>query len=183
MTDQIEFQGLRKSGQMHKVRLSQNNYQLVAQSAGQSPEVLMSNYNEALESEKRTLSLLVETNFYPGGATPPAAPTQAPLQAGAVGALLEQVQQDPALSRQILQLLLSNALNIAWRKDFLISRFISWLILLAEDVPKKNPSNQLKTIADPRDFSGAVNAIRTHDLILTKDVLCRLSYNSIWRPG
>lgn len=113
MTDQIEFQGLRKSGQMHKVRLSQNNYQLVAQSAGQSPEVLMSNYNEALESEKRTLSLLVETNFYPGGATPPAAPTQAPLQAGAVGALLEQVQQDPALSRQILQLLLSNALNIA----------------------------------------------------------------------
>ncbi len=30
---------------------------------------------------------------------------------------------------------------------------------------------------------GAVNAIRTHDLILTKDVLCRLSYNSKWRPG
>ena len=32
-------------------------------------------------------------------------------------------------------------------------------------------------------LSGAVNAIRTHDLILTKDVLCRLSYNSKWRPG
>ena len=29
--------------------------------------------------------------------------------------------------------------------------------------------------------AGAVNAIRTHDLILTKDVLCRLSYNSKWR--
>lgn len=29
--DQIEFQGLRKSGQMHKVRLSKNNYQLVAE--------------------------------------------------------------------------------------------------------------------------------------------------------
>jgi len=46
---------------MHKVRLSQNNYQLVAENSGQSPEVLMSNYNEAWESEKRTLSLLVET--------------------------------------------------------------------------------------------------------------------------
>ena len=44
--DQIDFQGLQKSGQMHKVRISQNNYQLVAESSGQSPAVLMSNYNE-----------------------------------------------------------------------------------------------------------------------------------------
>ena len=29
--------------------------------------------------------------------------------------------------------------------------------------------------------AGAVNAIRTHDLILTKDVLCRLSYISMYR--
>ena len=50
---------------MHKVRLSQNNYQLVAENSGQSPEVLMSNYNEALESEKRSLSQLVESNYYP----------------------------------------------------------------------------------------------------------------------
>lgn len=62
--NQIEFQGLRKSGQMHKVRLSQNNYQLVAENSGQSPEVLMSNYNEALESEKRVLSQMVENSFY-----------------------------------------------------------------------------------------------------------------------
>ena len=61
----IELQGLRKSGQMHKVRLTSNNYQLVAENSGQSPQVLMSNYNEALDSEKRTLSLLVETSFYP----------------------------------------------------------------------------------------------------------------------
>ena len=67
--DQIEFQGLRKSGQMHKVRLSQNNYQLVAENSGQSPEVLMSNYNEALESEKRSLSQLVESNYYPSSNT------------------------------------------------------------------------------------------------------------------
>lgn len=47
--ERIDFQGLRKSGQMHKVRLSQNNYQLVAENAGQSPEVLMNHYNEALD--------------------------------------------------------------------------------------------------------------------------------------
>ena len=49
--ERIDFQGLRKSGQMHKVRLSQNNYQLVAENAGQSPEVLMNHYNEALDYE------------------------------------------------------------------------------------------------------------------------------------
>lgn len=51
--ERIDFQGLRKSGQMHKVRLTQNNYQLVAENSGQSPEVLMSNYNEAREIEKQ----------------------------------------------------------------------------------------------------------------------------------
>lgn len=50
---------------MHKVRLSQNNYQLVAENAGQSPEVLMNHYNEALDYEKRALSRLVENSFYP----------------------------------------------------------------------------------------------------------------------
>ena len=63
--EQIEFQGLRKSGQMHKVRLTQNNYQLVAENSGQSPEVLMSNYNEAREIEKRALTAMVERSFYP----------------------------------------------------------------------------------------------------------------------
>lgn len=63
--DMIEFQGLRKSGQMHKVRLSQNNYQFVAESSSQSLEVLMSHYNEALESEKRALARLIEDSFYP----------------------------------------------------------------------------------------------------------------------
>ena len=63
--ERIDFQGLRKPGQMHKVRLSQNNYQLVAENAGQSPEVLMNHYNEALDYEKRALSRLVENSFYP----------------------------------------------------------------------------------------------------------------------
>lgn len=105
--DQIEFQGLRKSGQMHKVRLSKNNYQLVAESSGQSPEVLMSNYNEALDSEKRTLSLLVETSFYPTS-TPDEKKAPEPLQASA---LMEQLQQNPELSRQLLQMLLGGALG------------------------------------------------------------------------
>ena len=106
--DQIEFQGLRKSGQMHKVRLSKNNYQLVAENSGQSPEVLMSNYNETLESEKRTLSLLVETSFYPN--TAPVSDTPSAAEAK-VDVLLQQLQQDPVLSQQLLQKLFSNALG------------------------------------------------------------------------
>lgn len=60
----ISFHGLRKSGQMHKVRLSQNNYQLVAEAAGHTPRVLMAHYNEVFDSEKRALVSLVEDNFY-----------------------------------------------------------------------------------------------------------------------
>lgn len=93
---------------MHKVRLSKNNYQLVAENSGQSPEVLMSNYNEALESEKRTLSLLVETSFYPN--TTPVSDVPSATEAQ-VDALLQKLQQDPALSQQLLQKLLSNALG------------------------------------------------------------------------
>ena len=61
--DPIDFQGLRKSGQMQKIRLSMNNYQLVAENAGQSPEVLMHHYNEVLDSEKQDLSRLVEQDL------------------------------------------------------------------------------------------------------------------------
>ena len=101
--DQIEFQGLRKSGQMHKVRITKNNYQLVAESAGQSPEVLMSNYNEALDSEKRTLSLMVETSFYPQA--------QKPQVSSEVATVLETIQNNPELTQQILQALLSGAVH------------------------------------------------------------------------
>lgn len=90
---------------MHKVRLTKNNYQLVAENSGQSPEVLMSNYNEALDSEKRTLSLLVETSFYPQSSDNNAA-TEKSID---VDATLQAIQGNPKLARQILQLLLSNA--------------------------------------------------------------------------
>lgn len=106
--DQIEFQGLRKSGQMHKVRLSKNNYQLVAENSGQSPEVLMSNYNEALESEKRTLSLMVETSFYPQTST---AGVKTPTAGLEMDAVLQAIQNNPELSKQILQTLLLGAVH------------------------------------------------------------------------
>jgi len=105
--DQIEFQGLRKSGQMHKVRLTQNNYQLVAENSGQSPEVLMSNYNEAWDSEKRTLSLLVETSFYQTAATTIENPPQTDEKARIISAILS----DPALTEQLVQLLQGSAVT------------------------------------------------------------------------
>jgi len=105
--EQIEFQGLRKSGQMHKVRLSNNNYQLVAENSGQSPEVLMSNYNEALDSEKRTLSMLVETSFYASGDDAPGVVQPAQELQG----VLRAIQENPQLSQQLMQLLLSGALS------------------------------------------------------------------------
>lgn len=98
--EQIEFQGLRKSGQMHKVRLSQNNYQLVAENSGQSPEVLMSNYNEARETEKRALAAMVERSFYPLARHEEAAINP---QAASI---MEALNGNPELAGQILKTLL-----------------------------------------------------------------------------
>lgn len=107
--DMLEFQGLRKSGQMHKVRLSNNNYQLVAEAAGQSPEVLMSNYNEAQESEKRALSEKVEESFYPSSTRKQ--PVESEKKIFEAQDLLLKVQEDPDLSQQLLRLLLSSAIS------------------------------------------------------------------------
>ena len=66
----------------------------------------MSNYNEALDSEKRTLSLLVETSFYPQAVTDTKA------QVGSeVETILQTIQNNPELSKQILQTLLLHAVN------------------------------------------------------------------------
>lgn len=107
--DMLEFQGLRKSCQMHKVRLSNNNYQLVAEAAGQSPEVLMSNYNEAQDCEKRALSEKVEESFYSPTTTAQTA-VHAKKEFEAQD-LLAKVQEDPDLSQQLLRLLLSSAIS------------------------------------------------------------------------
>ena len=103
--DQIEYQGLRKSGQMHKVRLSQNNYQLVAENSGQSPEVLMSNYNETLESEKRALSHMVESSFYPKSES------EETTADDDMAAILRRIGQNPDLTTRLLQTLLLGAVH------------------------------------------------------------------------
>ena len=66
----------------------------------------MSNYNEALESEKRTLSLLVETSFYPS-----AGKTERPPQRIEETKILEVLQSNPVLASQILQLLQVSAVT------------------------------------------------------------------------
>lgn len=98
--ERVDIQGLRKSGQMHKVRLSKNDYQLVAENAGQSPEVLMSNYNEALDSEKRALSRMVEGSFYTN--------MEPETESGhdEVAKLMTRISQNPDLRRQLLESLL-----------------------------------------------------------------------------
>ena len=63
----------------------------------------MSNYNEALDSEKRTLSLMVETSFYPQ--------EEKPQMSGEVATVLEMIQSSPALTQQVLQVLLSGAVH------------------------------------------------------------------------
>ncbi len=103
--ERVDIQGLRKSGQMHKVRLSKNDYQLVAESAGQSPEVLMSNYNEALDSEKRALSRMVEGSFYPKQ------DPETESEHSELSDLLAKVQGNPELQRQLLQKLLLDAVG------------------------------------------------------------------------
>ena len=100
ITDQIDLQGLRKSGQMHKIRLTKNNYQLVAANAGQSPEVLMHHYNEALEAEKQQLASMVESSFYPS--LEKKSETAATLDPAEI---LKLIQENPDLAAKLMQLL------------------------------------------------------------------------------
>ena len=105
---QIDFQGLRKSGQMHKIRLSQYNYQLVASLGGHSPEVLMNNYDEALETEKRALANTIESNFYTKSMEPKQVSIQ-PSSNDQASRMASQLAQDPQLLQQAMQILLAGA--------------------------------------------------------------------------
>jgi len=67
--DRIEFQGLRKSGEMHKIRLTNNDYQLVASNGAHSIQVLTKHYNEVRDREKIELARLVEQSFYGSGSS------------------------------------------------------------------------------------------------------------------
>ncbi len=99
------MQGLRKSGEMHKVRLTKNNFQLVAESGGHSPEVLMSHYNEALDSEKREMYRLVERSFYDQAELEP------PSEEDQATQMLDQLRQNPAMLEKLMQMVLLNSLH------------------------------------------------------------------------
>lgn len=79
--------------------MTKNNFQLVAENAGQFPEVLMSNYNEALDSEKRDMAKMVEESFYPKALEK--SQDQHQKKARDVLADLESMMaSDPAISRE-----------------------------------------------------------------------------------
>jgi hypothetical protein len=60
----------------------------------------MSNYNEALETEKRTLSLLVETSFYPSTANY----SESLPQINDKEEIIEAILKNPMLAQQVMQL-------------------------------------------------------------------------------
>ena len=97
--EKIVFQGLRKSGQMHKVRITENNYQLVADNAGQSPKVLMEHYNETRDNEKKELAFCIERDFYPAQK-----PVDKPTERN-TDMIVELIQKNPDLINKLSQLL------------------------------------------------------------------------------
>ena len=101
----IEFQGLRKSGQMHKIRITHNNYQVVSNNGGQSTPVMLTHYDEALDSEKRALSQAVEESFYPKQAT------DAELNEDE-DEFLRKIQNNRKLLQELMQVAHSSAIGV-----------------------------------------------------------------------
>jgi integrase len=86
----IDMQGLRKSGAMYKLRLSDYDYQAVQLETGHStPNVLMEHYNEVMGSEKSHLAEKFENSFYAGRETKTTA------HDSSVEKLLQAVMADP----------------------------------------------------------------------------------------
>jgi len=65
----------------------------------------MNNYNEALESEKRTLSLLVETSFYQNANNIAGLP-----QTDESAIIINAVLNNSLMAQQIMQLIQSSAI-------------------------------------------------------------------------
>lgn len=64
ISNYIDLQGLRKSGQTHKVHITNHNYGLVAEAGGQTTEVLLSNYLAVHDNELMNLRDIIEDDFY-----------------------------------------------------------------------------------------------------------------------
>jgi len=105
--EMIEFQGLRKSGQMHKLRLTNYNYQVVCEAAGgQSQQVAMKHYDETLEIEKRNLATLVENDFYHRSIQAPIANMETVANTETVcevDSIANILRSNPVLCMQVLQ--------------------------------------------------------------------------------
>jgi len=94
----IDFQGLRKSSSMYKLRMSGFNYQEVQGDTGHTtPTVLMEHYNEALEFERRNLAVKIQEDFYPQPKT------NSDADDDAIEKLLEAVKGDPQLLKKLMQ--------------------------------------------------------------------------------
>lgn len=68
----------------------------------------MSNYNEALDSEKRALSHMVEDNFYSEEEREPFKPKEQPQ---GINVLMDMLRDHPELAQQLMQNLLLGTLN------------------------------------------------------------------------
>lgn len=68
ISEKIQFHGLRKSGQMLKIRLSDYDLQAVADATGMSVAVLTAHYNEVMVDEKIKLANSVGDIYYSQGA-------------------------------------------------------------------------------------------------------------------
>ncbi len=84
---------------MYKIRLSGYDYQTVAAAGGHSPAVLMSNYDESLEIEKKGLAAKVQENFYPKAE----ADDQGAESGLTLERLLEEIQKNPQLLAGMLR--------------------------------------------------------------------------------
>ncbi|MDO5111365.1 MAG: tyrosine-type recombinase/integrase [Clostridia bacterium] len=93
--DQIDFYALRKTGQMCKLRLSNNDYQLVAAIGGHTPKILMNNYNEALAQEKIMLARRQEAACYGGSYA---------MASNDEEYIIERMKSDPELVEKIKQM-------------------------------------------------------------------------------
>ena len=94
----IDFQGIRKSSSMYKLRLNGFNYQEVQGDTGHTtPTVLMEHYNEALEFERRNLALKIQDDFYPKPKDESVPDNEA------IEKLLAAVKSDPQLLNKIMQ--------------------------------------------------------------------------------
>jgi len=107
--ERIDFQGLRKSGEMYKIRLDAREYKTVAIMGGHSEAVLRKHYDKDTDADFIKIAKLIEEDFYPQIQMEEVTKekildTEATLQA---------IKNNPEFAQQVMQLLISNAVKVA----------------------------------------------------------------------